>query len=244
MNTEAAPAIGNRYTVLNAMVDIIAAPSKALDQVRLHPRWFWWPLLLVLGLAAAAYVFYYNWVDFDWFVNETVQQAIGSGMPAEQSEAIQNFMSPMRQAMFSVLAIVVVSLFVYALQAAYLNIVNKIVGDPSLGYGQWFSFSVWTAFVGIVSTVVIFVVILLADSNQLGIGELAPLSINGLLLHAQPGDPWFNWGNALSLPTLWTLGLMTLGISRWTGSSTAKSALVAVTPWVLVFGLWALLITT
>jgi Yip1 domain len=244
MNTEAAPAAGTRYTVLNAMVDIIAAPSNAFDEIRRHPRWLWWPLLVLLGLTIGAFAFYYSWVDFDWFVNETIRQGISGGMPAEQADVVRNFMSPTKQMLFTVIGVVVFSLLVYSIQAAYLNIVNKIVGDPSLGYGQWFSFSVWTAFVAIINAFAIFAVILLADSNQLGVAELAPLSINGLLIHAQPGDPWFTWGNSLSLATFWTLGLMTLGFSRWTGSSTVKSALVAVTPWALVFGIWALLIAT
>lgn len=244
MNIEAAPTAGTRYTVLNAMIDIIAAPSSAFDAIRQHPRWLWWPLLVLLGLTIGAFVFYYSWVDFDWFVNETVRQAISGGMPADQADVVRNFMSPTRQMLFTVIGAIVFALLVYAVQAAYLNIVNKVVGDPSLGYGQWFSFSVWTAFVGIVNAVAVFAVILLADSNQLGAEELTPLSINALLVHAQPGEPWFTWGNSLSLVTFWTLGLMTLGFSRWTGSSMTKSALVAITPWALVFGIWALLIAT
>ncbi|HET6628376.1 MAG TPA: YIP1 family protein [Woeseiaceae bacterium] len=244
MNTEAAPTASTRYTVLNAMIDIIAAPSSAFDEIRRHPRWFWWPLLVLLGLTIGAFVFYYSWVDFEWLVNETVRQAISGGMPADQADMIRNFMSPTRQMLFTVLGVIVFTLVVYAIQAAYLNIVNKVVGDPSLGYGQWFSFAIWTAFVGIINALAIFAVILLADSNQLGGAELAPLSANALLIHAESGDAWFTWGNSLSLVTLWTLGLMTFGFSRWTGSSMTKSALVAVTPWALVFGIWALLIAT
>jgi hypothetical protein len=40
------------------------------------------------------------------------------------------------------------------------------------------------------------------------------------------------------------LWLMTLGFSRWTGSSMTKSAIVAVTPWALIFGIWAIMIVT
>jgi hypothetical protein len=232
------------YTVLNAMIDIIAAPSRALDEIRQHPRWFWWPLLVLFAVTIGAFAWYYSWVDFEWLINDTIRQAIADGAQADQAEQIRAFMSPGKQLLFTVLAIVVFSLAVYTIQAAYLHLVNKVTGDPSLRYGQWFSFSVWTAFVGIVNALVMFVVILSADSNQLPADQLSPLSMNSLIIHAEAGDPWFTWGNSLNLVTFWILWLMTLGFSRWTGSSMAKSALVAVTPWVLVFGIWAIMIVT
>ena len=48
--------------------------------------------------------------------------------------------------------------------------------------------------------------------------------MNSLFIHAEPGEPWFNWGNSLDLIKFWMLGLMALGFSRWTGSSMVKSA--------------------
>lgn len=232
------------YTVFNAMVDIIAAPSRALDEIRQHPRWCWWPLLLLLTVTIGAFAWYYTWVDFDWLVNDTIRQAINGGAPPEQAEQIRAFMSPTRQLLFTTIGIVLFSLCVYAIQAVYLHLVNKIVGDPSLGYGQWFSFSVWTGFVGIVNGVVMLVVILLADSNQLPVDRLVPLSMNSLFIQAEAGDAWFTWGNSLTLVNFWMLWLITVGFSRWTRSSMAKSALVAVTPWALIFGIWAILIVT
>lgn len=232
------------YSVLNAMVDIVAAPSRALDEIRQHPHWFWWPLLILLTVTVGAVVFYYSWVDFDWFVNETIGQAVSGGASTDQAEQIRKFMSPSRQTIFAVIGIVAVSLVVYAIEAAYFHLVNKVAGDPSLGYGQWFSFSAWTGFVGIVNGLVMLVVILTADSNQLAADQLTPLSMNALFIHAEAGDAWYTWGNSLTLVNFWMLWLMTLGFSRWTRSSTAKSALVAVTPWVLIFGVWAIMIVT
>lgn len=242
MNVTATPAAG--YTILNALTDIVAAPSQALDGVRGHPRWCWWPLLILLAVTIGAYVYYWSWVDFDWFIDETVAQMAAQGASAEQAEAMRGFFSPGRQMLFSTIAIVLMTLVILAVQAVYLHLVNKVAGDPSLGYGQWFSFSAWTSFVGVVNGLAAFAVMLLADGNQLPINELVPLSLNSLVMHAEAGDPWFNWGNTLTLVNFWTLALMVLGYARWTRSSTMKAALVTVTPWVLVFGIWALLIAT
>lgn len=244
MNTTTTTSDAAAYTVINAMIDIIAAPSRALDEIRQHPRWFWWPLLLLFAVMIGAFAWYFSWVDFDWLTNEVIRQTVADGAPADQAEQIRAFMSPTRQLLFTVLAIVVISLIIYTIQAVYLHLVNKVTGDASLSYGQWFSFSVWTAFVGIVNGLVMFVVILLADSNQLPADRLTPLSMNSLFIHAEAGDAWFNWGNSLNLVHFWMLWLMTLGFSRWTGSSMTKSAIVAVTPWALIFGIWAIMIVT
>ena len=174
----------------------------------------------------------------------TTSKAISSGMPAEQGDMIRQFMSPSRQITFTAIFVVVISLLIYAVQSAYLHLVNKIAGDPSLGYGQWFSFSVWTGFVAVVNALLMFAVMLLADSNQLPMEKLSPLSMNSLFFHAQAGDPWFTWGNSLTLVHFWMLGLMAYGYSLWTRSPIGKSAVIVVTPWFLCFGIWALLIAT
>ncbi len=55
---------GQSYSVFNALVDIIAAPGTALDEIKSHTSWLWWPLLISLLLAAGLFYYYYHWVDF------------------------------------------------------------------------------------------------------------------------------------------------------------------------------------
>ena len=240
MNTTS-DAVG-RYSVFNAMVDIIAAPSRALDEIKLHPRWFWWPLFIMLALTCFAFVYYLNWVDFDWLVDDAIRTAIAGGTPPDQAEMIRDFMNPTMQLWTSVIAIIVITFVIYSIQATYFHLVNKTAGNPAFGWGQWFSYTAWTSFVGVFNALAMFVVIFMADNNQLAQHDLSPLSMNALFLHSQPGDAWFTWGNSLTLINFWMLYLMTLGFSRWTGSSMAKSAIIAVTPWALIFGIWAALI--
>ena len=84
-----------------------------------------------------------------------------------------------------------------------------------------------------------FAVIFMADNNQLPAEKMQALSLNQLFIHAGPGEPWFNWGNAFSILNFWVIALMSIGYARWTGSSLVKSAVIAALPWVLVFGTWA-----
>lgn len=229
------------YGVINALSDIVFSPGRALDHIKEHTAWLWWPLLINLAVTMAAFIWFYQWVDFDWLVDQTIAQV----PPADRADAegaIRGFMSPGKSTLITALAIVVMTLLIYTIQSVYLNLVNKFASSENIGFGQWFSFSTWTAFVAVFGALGMFITMGLADNNLLREDQLAPLTMNALFLHAGPGDPWFAWGNSLSLINFWMLGLMTIGFSRWTGSGLLKSAIVVSLPWVLIFGVWAALI--
>jgi len=232
----------NNYGAMNALVDIIAAPGKALDAVREHPRWLWWPLLLTLLASIAAFSWYFLWVDFPWLVEEVVRTAVPPGGDPAMAEAIRKFMSPGVQLASTAVGIVVITLLMYTVQSLYLHLVNKASGDPSLRFGQWFAFSAFTSFPVVFQSLAMAVVILMADSNQLPQQDLMPLSFQSLFVHAEPGSPWASWAGSLSLVTLWVLGLMIFGYRRWTGASWAKATIIALIPTLLVFGIWAAVI--
>lgn len=231
----------NNYTAFNAMVDIVASPARALDEVRGHTAWLWWPLLISIALPSLVFAYYYSWVDFEWLVEETIRN-LPAESRAEAADGVRAFMTPTTQIGGSIIGIVVVTLLIYTIQAAWLHLANKLTVDADIRYGQWFAFSAWTAFVGVFGSLAMLVVILMADSNQLSQGELAPLSMNALFIHAEMGDPWFTWGSSLTLVNFWMVALMVLGFARWTGASTVKSAVIAILPWAALFGIWAALI--
>jgi len=230
----------NSYSVFNAMMDIVAAPGKALDEIKLHTSWLWWPLLIAMLLASGMMIYYYSWVDFPWLVEETIRQVPAEDR-AESADAIRKFMSVGTSTWTTVIAIVVMSFIVYTIQATYLHLANKLTTGAEIGFGQWFSFSVWTAFVGVFGALAAFVVIFMADSNQLATQDLQVLSLNSLLVHASAGDPLFTWASSLTLINFWTLFLMSIGYARWTGASIVKSTIIAILPWVLIFGVWGLM---
>jgi len=230
----------NSYSMFNAMVDIVAAPGKALDEIKSHTSWLWWPLLISILLASGLMLYYYNWVDFPWLIEETIRQ-----MPAENraegADVIRNFMSVGTSSWTTVVAIVIMSLVIYAVQATYLHLANKLITSAEIGFGQWFSFSVWTGFVSVFGSLAAFVVIFMADSNQLAGDRLQVLSLNSLIVHASAGDPLYTWASSLSLINFWTIFLMSIGYARWTGATIVKSTIIAVLPWALVFGVWGVL---
>ena len=231
---------GNSYSVFNAMVDIVASPGKALDEIKHHTSWLWWPLLITLLLATGMMVYYYSWVDFPWLVEETIRQ-IPAESRAESSEAIRKFMSADTSTWTTVVAIVIITFIIYTIQSTYLHLANKLITGAEIGFGKWFSFSVWTGFVGVFGVLAAFATIFMADSNQLSTQELQVLSLNSLLIHANPGDPLFTWASTLTLINFWTLFLMSIGYARWTGADIVKSTIIAVLPWAVIFGVWGLM---
>ena len=230
----------NSYSIFNAMVDIIAAPGKALDEIKSHTSWLWWPLLISILLASGLMLYYYSWVDFPWLIEETIRQLPAEDR-AEAAGPIRQFMSVGTSSWTTVVAITVMSLVIYAVQGTYLHLANKLTTGAEVGFGQWFSLSIWTSFVGVFGALAAFVVILMADSNQLAGEKLQVLSLNSLIVHANPGDPLFTWANSLTLINFWTLFLLSIGYARWTGATIVKSSIIAVLPWALIFGVWGLM---
>lgn len=230
------------YSAFNALVDIIASPAKAFDGIKNHRSWFWWPLLIAVALSCGLLAYYYTWVDFEWFIDYTLETSIAPEDRAASEDAVRSFMSPTSSIVTSVLAIVIMTFVIYLLQALYFHLANKVTAGAEVSYGQWFNFSAWTNFVNVFGAIAGFVVILMAASNQLPSQDLQVFSMNNLVIHAEPRDPWFTWGSFAHLLNLWVIALCAFGYSRWTGSSMAKSVIISALPWVLILGIWAALI--
>src|SRR5690554_6496935 len=234
--------MNNAYGIGNALVDIIAAPSKALDEVRHRVSWLWVPLGIVIALSIASLVSYYAWVDFDWLVDQSVADALQSGADPSAEAAIRSFMQPGTMVTVAAVSMLVMTLLIYTHQAVYLHLVNKVTGSPELRFGQWFALTAWSAFPMIFLALSTFGMLALTSSRQLGQYDLSPLSLQSLFIGAEPGSSWASWGSSLTLISFWTIGLLALGIRRWTGASVLKAVIIAAMPSVLIFGIWALVI--
>lgn len=231
------------YGIGNALIDIIAAPSKALDEVRDRVKWLWVPLIIVMLLAIASQVFFTLWVDHDWFVDQTIAAMLAGGGDPEMEPGIRQWMQPRTMLITGVVGVLLIIPLVQLIQAVYLHLVNKIVGNPDLRFGQWFALSVWSAFPMIFRSLAAFGVMALATDRRITEQEQMPLSLQSLFIRAEPGSSWAAWGGAIDLISFWMIGLLALGIMRWTGASALKAIIIAATPSVLIFGIWALIIS-
>ncbi len=234
--------MSSTYGIGNALIDIIAAPSKALDEVRDRVSWLWVPLGIVMLLSIASLVTYYAWVDFDWLVDQAVADALQAGADPAAESGIRSFMQPGTMTAVAAVSILVITLLIYTLQSVYLHLVNKVTGNPDLRFGQWFALSAWSGFPMVFQALTSFGVIAVATNRQLAQDALSPLSLQSLLINADSGSPWAAWGSSITLISFWVIGLLALGIMRWTGASALKAVIIAALPSVLIFGIWALVI--
>ena len=234
--------MSSSYGIGNALVDIIAAPSKALDEVRERVSWLWVPLGIVMVLTIASMVTYYAWVDLEWMVDQAVADALQAGADPAAEAGIRSFMQSGTLTVVTVVSVLVMTLLIYTIQSIYLHLVNKITGNPELRFSQWFALSAWTAFPMVFLPLSTFGLLAVTPNRQLAQHELTPLSLQSLLINADSGSPWAAWGSSITVISFWTIGLLALGIMRWTGASALKAIIIAALPSVLIFGVWALVI--
>ena len=112
----------NSYSVFNAMVDIVAAPGKALDEIKSHTSWLWWPLLISILAASGMFAYYFSWVDFPWLVEETIRQTPVERR-AESADAIRSFMAPGKSTWMTLAGIVVMTFVIYLVQSTLLRLI-------------------------------------------------------------------------------------------------------------------------
>lgn len=220
--------------MLQNLIDIIAAPNAAFTRLKEKPS-CWLPVLLLIVSTVAATAGYMLLNDEGYVRDQIIEQALGNrDMPAEarrNAEQQIESISLQTQAMISSVAVAIVLPAIMALYAGYLVLVNKM-SARQFSFKHWFSLAAWTGIPGVLAALVS-VVVLLTDSNgQVSQRELQPLSLTGLL----GIDTSSQSLQQLSLFSLWSLVLIALGYSNWTGKSAATSFAITWAPYILIYG--------
>ena len=93
----------------------------------------------------------------------------------------------------------------------------------------------------LVSSIVALILLAMADSHQISPNVLQPLSL-AYLFSVDIHSSWLALAQAASIITLWTMYLATVGITQWTSFSTKKAAVIVLAPYVLIYGIWAIVL--
>jgi len=217
-------------------IDILAAPTAAFERLKTTPS-FWFPLVLVMVCIASIQVGYLLLTDFNFLLDQMVDQALASNPNARESEvraAMENVSPTMLATSASVASMIIVPL-ISALYATYLNFVSKF-GNPEYSFKHWFSLSCWTGIPTLFVAAAAWAVILGSANGQVPQAALQPLSLDSLLALNSGKNIW----QSLNLPAFWSFALLTLGYRHFTGKSLSKSATITLAPYALVYGIWAL----
>jgi hypothetical protein len=219
---------------------ILAAPRAAFVELRERPR-FWFPLLAIVLSTLAVMAWYYAIVDFDWLTDQTFSMnANAAQMTQQQRERAMAFMSPTVIMWSSLISVVVILLLWRTAEAAYYALAGKIV-DVQLSFKHWFALSWWTSLPTLIGALGMVGFLVMTDSNQISNYDLQLLSLNELFFHRKMGEPGFTLLASITVLHPWMWWLAVLGVQTWSGRSWRFSAIFALLPVVLIYGIWALI---
>jgi hypothetical protein len=232
METSASP--------LGTLGNIFLDPKQALNDIRGHANWLWYPLLIALALCLGMFAWYYGTADWDGIVQQTMDYIASRNYPPETLEKIRQGLTRSGILAQTVIFTSIFIVIIYLIQALYFFLVSKVAGYEAQGFGQWFSFVAWTNLPGAVAFLVMGVSYLFA-SKQASMLSLDVTSLNTLIFKLKPGDSWFNLANGLHLTTFWVWVLMVVGFAQWTRQGLGKAAVITLAPYALIYGIWVLL---
>ena len=224
-------------SVFKLMGDIISDPANAFASIRERPKLCIAPLILSLGLLIGFFSYYFGTVEPTWFIEHTLAQS--PDLNNEQKMAMREYIHPNVLSTTTILSATIISLVVYAMYALFVHLVSKVIGQNEFAFTDWFSLTVWASFPSIFATLAMFISYLADGSGQVSLEEVNIISFNQLFFNLPSAHAWTNLLNSLTLTTVWTLALSSLGFKIWTRSTWTKSIILMTLPYILIYGIWA-----
>lgn len=223
---------------INLALNVITTPSEAFSELAQRPSKLF-PLALILVSNALVLAWYFNIVDFDWYIDDVL--AATNLEPEELDEAREAMGSLSQNNMmgFSMLGSIVGVLLIFVVQSTYLSLVSALRGD-NFKFSHWFSLVSWTALPFLLSTIGMAVTILLSPSGQLSVYALDPLALRNLGMQSDNSSIQALY-STISLSMVWSIVLIALGHKQWTESSWLRTSAVVFGPYLLIVGVWTYL---
>ena len=223
--------------MLQNLIDIFVAPGAVFERLKSHPHWLL-PLLLVVVATASIQIGYVTTTDFNYLVDQLIEQTLASNPNARASEvrAAMGNLNPTLIGISGSVAVIVIVVVINCIYAGYLSFLNKF-SVQEFGYRHWLSLSAWSGMPTLFAALAAWVVMLSSSNGQVPQSALQPLSIDGLLnLHSN---------NALlqnlSLPQFWSMALLVVGYRHFTGTNWTRASIATLAPYAVIYGIWALL---
>ncbi|TQV86594.1 YIP1 family protein [Aliikangiella coralliicola] len=227
---------------LTIFTNIFAAPQKAYEDLKYaYPVAF--PLLTIVLLNMALIIALYATIDYEWFVDHMVEMQAGDVTKAEQDQMRQGMemMSPSMMGGFGAVMAGLGIAAIYCIQALYFVIVSGITND-GFQFKQWLSFVSWSSLPSLLGTLASAVVVFTSTDGQLSPESLNPLSLNELFFGMNAIEGMGNILATTDITMFWSIALLTIGYSKWTGKDTIKSFMIVILPFVLYYGIRLLFI--
>lgn len=211
-------------------------PAKAFERLKSEPRYLL-ALALVIAATCATWIWYYAVVDIGWLQDRLIEQK-GYTAPAEADVARQ-VMTRGSLTTFAVIGGLVGIPLLLLIWAGYFRQVANFL-SVDLPLRKWYAFAAWTALPGLLLLPIAAVQFALGHARQIAPEELNPVSINQLLFQLPAGSAGGAVLNSFSLLSIWSIVLITIGLVRWGVRSVPRALAIAVVPYIVFYGGWAL----
>lgn len=225
---------------LQACKNIFFKPNGVFTAIEDTHNWSWLPFFIVLATSILPVYLYFDFVDLQWYTQLIIDTSYADISPAEQ-DAIRSNMTQEQMPLVTSFMMFFSLIISNAIVATYLNITAKMDEECVQGFTDWYGFSWWTSMPGVINSLIAVLVILLASDTQLSPITINPTSL-AYLFNIDMASDWFTVLQSIRIDTFWTMYLVTVGLSRWTKIAARKTYIIAIAPYVIIWGVWALTI--
>ncbi|MFT4941895.1 MAG: hypothetical protein ACI88A_004966 [Paraglaciecola sp.] len=222
-----------------ACSDIFVKPNRVFATLASTQNWSWLPFLIVVSMAILPSYLYFNFVDFNWYIQLIIDTSYANVSPAEQN-AIRNNMSQGQMSVFATFGVFFGYLIINAVMATYLNIITKRDEECVQGFTDWYGFTWWISMPTVLGSLISLLILLLASDNQLSPVNIAPTTF-AFIFDVEMSSPWFSLMQSIRIDSFWVMYLTSVGVSRWTNLSTNMSYIIAIAPYAVIWTVWALI---
>lgn len=223
--------------MLNNFIDILVAPNQVFGRLKEKPIWFL-PWLLVFLMTASVQLGFFSLVDSEYLLDQLVEQSLQPGITERDLRATLQVQVDNKTLLIfsSVIGVLIGLLLVMAIKAAYFLLISKLT-DKIISYKSWYSLVAWCSVPSIFTALAAWLVIF-SSGRMIDIEALNPLNLNYLTVNTE--GVFSSWLRAIDLIAIWGLVLVIMGYQSFTSCSTTKASIIVLTPYILIFGIWAI----
>lgn len=228
---------------LQASLDMLISPKVALEAVKDKKGWWLVPFVLCTSSIIALFLYYFASVDFAWLKETMIDQmAVKGDMSDEELQAVSEYLTKTPMIWSTTIGGSLSLVVMNTILALYLMMVTKMNGGDNVGFGAWFGFSWWVSMPHVVAALMSILMLMFSTTGMVALEELGVTTVNSLIFGVDSSSAWFGFLTGLDVLMFWSIALIAMGLSSWLGCDSKKATTIAVAPYALIYGGWALYI--
>lgn len=224
------------------LLDAVVAPGSSFAALRTARGWGWAAFALIVLTQTIALYAFFGPMSPEWLVEEQMMR-MGDISPTDEA-AIRSTLESMagHYALIAAAGAAITVALLMPLLGLFYFVANRVTSGTRHGFVAWTRFATWTQLPLVIASLGLIALTLVSTQPDLPLSAAQFASLNALALNLSADHVWFNWAEQLNVFALWSAILAAIGVRNWVGVAWGVAALVGVLPWVLVFGIWALLV--